>query len=201
MIQGRVFLALFLAGLAWGCRDIPAESNILSGQVTYGGEPLCEGLVTLMGPNDQIANSTIKADGTYRIVNPPQGLVRLAVNVYPKMVNPLAFPPVVFAGPIKKSLAHSDAPLEPQVLVPARYSDPLISGITCQVGPGQQVFDIQLISQKDDPPVVKKAAMPRVGLKVGQEAPNIEGEDQNGVPCKLSDYRGQVVVVLFWGHW
>jgi hypothetical protein len=38
-------------------------------------------------------------------------------------------------------------------------------------------------------------------LKVGKTAPDIEGEDIDGKPIKLSDYRGKVVVLDFWGHW
>lgn len=38
-------------------------------------------------------------------------------------------------------------------------------------------------------------------LAVGQPAPEIVGEDIDGVPFKLSDYRGKVVVLDFWGHW
>jgi hypothetical protein len=35
-------------------------------------------------------------------------------------------------------------------------------------------------------------------LTVGKEAPDIEGQDQNGQPLKLSDYRGKVVLLDFW---
>ena len=35
----------------------------------------------------------------------------------------------------------------------------------------------------------------------GQEAPEIEGEDIDGKKFKLSEYRGKVVVLDFWGHW
>jgi predicted Zn finger-like uncharacterized protein len=38
-------------------------------------------------------------------------------------------------------------------------------------------------------------------LDVGQMAMEIEGEDIDGQPFKLSDYRGKVVVLDFWGHW
>jgi len=38
-------------------------------------------------------------------------------------------------------------------------------------------------------------------LKVGGVAPEIEGEDLDGRPLKLSDHRGKVVVVVFWGSW
>ena len=39
------------------------------------------------------------------------------------------------------------------------------------------------------------------GLRVGMEAPEIAGEDIDGVSFKLSDYRGKVVLLDFWGNW
>ena len=38
-------------------------------------------------------------------------------------------------------------------------------------------------------------------LYIGALAPDIEGVDLNGVAFKLSDYRGKVVVLDFWGDW
>ena len=38
-------------------------------------------------------------------------------------------------------------------------------------------------------------------LQIGMVAPDIEGEDLDGVKFKLSDYRGKVVVLDFWGDW
>jgi predicted Zn finger-like uncharacterized protein len=40
-----------------------------------------------------------------------------------------------------------------------------------------------------------------VGLDVGNLAMEIEAEDIDGVNFKLSDYRGKVVLLDFWGHW
>ncbi|HIA63048.1 MAG TPA: redoxin domain-containing protein [Planctomycetaceae bacterium] len=42
---------------------------------------------------------------------------------------------------------------------------------------------------------------PKVGFEVGNLAPEIQGEDLDGVKFKLSDYRGKVVVLDFWGDW
>ncbi len=36
---------------------------------------------------------------------------------------------------------------------------------------------------------------------VGMVAPEIEDEDTDGRPMRLSDYRGRVVVLSFWGNW
>jgi hypothetical protein len=38
-------------------------------------------------------------------------------------------------------------------------------------------------------------------LAVGSTAPEIKGKDANGKPLKLSDFRGKVVVLDFWGDW
>jgi hypothetical protein len=38
-------------------------------------------------------------------------------------------------------------------------------------------------------------------LIVGKEAPDIEGEDQDGTKFKLSDYRGKVVLLDFWSEY
>jgi predicted Zn finger-like uncharacterized protein len=39
------------------------------------------------------------------------------------------------------------------------------------------------------------------GIEIGQTAMEINGEDIDGQPFKLSDYRGKVVVLDFWGNW
>jgi hypothetical protein len=38
-------------------------------------------------------------------------------------------------------------------------------------------------------------------LAIGECVPDIEGEDLDGVRFKLSDYRGKVVMLEFWGNW
>ena len=38
-------------------------------------------------------------------------------------------------------------------------------------------------------------------LATGKKAPEIEGEDLDGVSFKLSDYLGKIVVLNFWGDW
>lgn len=37
-------------------------------------------------------------------------------------------------------------------------------------------------------------------LSVGREAPEIEGEDQDGFPFRLNDYRGKAVLLDFWSY-
>lgn len=52
----------------------------------------------------------------------------------------------------------------------------------------------------------KASKAPRVstaqgGPTIGEEAPEISGVDLDGVEFKLSDYRGKVVMLDFYGDW
>ncbi len=38
-------------------------------------------------------------------------------------------------------------------------------------------------------------------IAIGKVAPETAGEDADGKPLKLSDYRGKVVLLKFWGNW
>lgn len=58
------------------------------------------------------------------------------------------------------------------------------------------------VAQANQPPVKQQPqARPMPGPKVNDPAPEITGEDVDGTEFKLSDYRGKVVVLDFWGFW
>jgi len=38
-------------------------------------------------------------------------------------------------------------------------------------------------------------------IEVGKRAPDIKGKDLDGKKFKLSDYRGKVILLDFWGNW
>jgi hypothetical protein len=50
-------------------------------------------------------------------------------------------------------------------------------------------------------PQAKELVFALEHLTVGRKAMEIEGEDLDGKQFKLSDYRGKVVVLDFWGNW
>src|SRR5262249_48766030 len=50
-------------------------------------------------------------------------------------------------------------------------------------------------------PRIKEVQFALRHLTVGRTAMEIEAEDLDGKPFKLSDYRGKVVVLDFWGNW
>ncbi len=52
------------------------------------------------------------------------------------------------------------------------------------------------------PPLsAQQTPKPKPGPPVGKRAPEIRGVDLDGKRFKLSDYRGKVVVLDFWGNW
>jgi predicted Zn finger-like uncharacterized protein len=54
----------------------------------------------------------------------------------------------------------------------------------------------------NNPPPNRPRSQPRAsGPEEGQEAPEISGEDIDGKAFKLSDYKGKVVLLDFWGNW
>jgi cytochrome oxidase Cu insertion factor (SCO1/SenC/PrrC family) len=56
-----------------------------------------------------------------------------------------------------------------------------------EAGPALQQAEAELFEMKN--------------LSVGKQAPEIEAEDTDGNKFKLSDYRGKVILLDFWGHW
>ena len=66
--------------------------------------------------------------------------------------------------------------------------------------------DVKLLpTHQDDHRTIGPAAetwlAARRELAIGKPAPEIIGIDVDGKPLKLSDYRGKVVVVVFWASW
>ena len=49
--------------------------------------------------------------------------------------------------------------------------------------------------------LAKSELYDRRALAIGTPAPEVSGEDVDGKPMKLSDYRGKVVVLSFWATW
>jgi len=188
----RLLVLLLVAGCAK-----TADEPLLTATVTYGGEPLRGGRITLL--NDKgIATASIGDDGRAELYRFPLGTSRVAVTTHSDGVSLFKTTPV---QPPKPGQPMSVVPTYSGPELPARYADPAHSPVEVVVTRGQTELRIDLERRPDDPPVFKAADGPSVGIKVGQIAPDIVGDDTEGRPMKLSDYRGKVVVLLFWGHW
>jgi hypothetical protein len=118
-----------LLACAVGC-----GSPKLSGKVTYNGEPLHGGLVSITAANGWVGTSRIDEDGNYSIANVPPGSAKIAVDN--------------FSGEVKKIPRNikrppkSDPPAP--VKIPAKYKEAATSGLTCEVTGGRQTHNIDL---------------------------------------------------------
>ena len=61
--------------------------------------------------------------------------------------------------------------------------------------------DLKSAYDKDYKTIVAGFLFELDNLQIGQTPPDFEVTDENGVKFKLSDYRGKVVVLDFWGFW
>jgi hypothetical protein len=49
--------------------------------------------------------------------------------------------------------------------------------------------------------LARSALFERRDLAIGRTAPDIQGEDVDGLTLSLDQYRGRVIVLDFWGNW
>ena len=57
------------------------------------------------------------------------------------------------------------------------------------------------VPESGDVPDAVSQDPPSASPEVGMLAPDITGVDTDGKPFSLSDYRGKVVMLDFWGNW
>jgi len=71
----------------------------------------------------------------------------------------------------------------------------------CLIALGCFAAALALLPAGPSPAVAEVQKHDAASLAIGKVAPEIEGEDVDGKKFKLSDYRGKVVVLDFWGDW
>lgn len=189
-----------MLSLSAGCQRSESEQpkqDVVEGFVLYGGEPVWEGRLTFLGADDRIATTMLGADGSFRVVNPPLGKVKVSVSNHPQGLASRNVQPAVkdIAG-----MAQCVATPRVSVVLPKRYAEPDVSGLFVDIRPGEQRIELAIPLQEGDPPAVKKPVQ-AFGPEVGNHAPEISGEDLEGQPLKLCDHRGKVVALVFWAHW
>lgn len=155
--QGRLFAAVLLLS-ALPCLTGCGSSKV-SGKVTYQGKTVPGGLVVFHGANNWTGNSPIEQDGSYTIVKPPPGPVKITVDTssmrpvqlprnVPGMENmPGAkgkMPPNMPEEAKKNPLYNPELNAGRYLAIPANYADPEKSGLSYEVKSGPQTHDIKL---------------------------------------------------------
>lgn len=116
--------ATFALALVSGCGGgKPAGPAAVSGKVSYRGRPVTSGIVVFVpdperGGSGDLARGDIQADGSYSLKS--------------------GTTPGAVAGWHKVTITSvEDVRPMPRSLLPAKYQDPHLSGLSCEVKPGQ----------------------------------------------------------------
>jgi hypothetical protein len=131
-IRNRAIAAIFFAGpllilFALAGVIFYARGGTVRGTVTFKGQPLPSGKVSIMSTGGAVCSGDIGPDGRYTVYRVPGGPVKLSVATYPP-------PP---PGPVP-----TRAPK--YIPIPRRYRDFDKSTLTRTVTHGWQVNDIEL---------------------------------------------------------
>jgi hypothetical protein len=142
---GMVLLAASLCAIT-GCGASKAD---VTGTVTYRGKPLVWGTVIVIGSDHMPYYGFIQADGTFNVKNVPLGPAQLGVG----SLNPYYEPK--FEKPEHKARYEElqarvglEMPPKPPkgawFPIPAKYNDPLKSGLTADVKSPATTVDLKL---------------------------------------------------------
>ena len=171
--------------------------NLIRGMISYGGVPVWEGRITLLGDDQRVATALLASDGSFILVNPPRGRARIAVTNHPSgfAARNLQAPELNLPG-----VATCVVPDRITLQLPPQFSDPETSPWTTDIEPQQKFLKLNMPREASDPlPVPRPDSA--VGPEIGNEAPDIQGDDLQGEPLQLSQHRGKVVALVFWAHW
>jgi hypothetical protein len=127
---GSFSLAVASLVLVAGC----GGPGTLTGKVTFKGEPLPGGLVTVYDNSSANNSGQVHKDGTYLVGNIAPGPVKIGVKT------------AEFQGSFAHPKDRKD-PYGPYVQIPMKYGDPNSSGFKTDIKTGKQEYQIEL---KDD---------------------------------------------------
>lgn len=118
-----------LGFIASGCGRTPGA---VSGKVTYQGQPLTSGLVIFVAKDGKVSQPAgIEIDGSYLADHVPVGQVAVCVETHPVSGGD--------GGP-----AGKDQPRPKYVPLPDKYKDAKQSGLSLEVKPGRNAYNIEL---------------------------------------------------------
>jgi len=128
----QALTAIILLNLVSGCESGPEGLARVRGKISYKGVPLSAGTIVftpdaLRGTTGSMARSEIRADGTY--VLQTNSLPGATVGWHRVTVMAMESAPVIGAD---RDFAV------PRSLLPEKYCDPELSGLSCQIRGGQE---------------------------------------------------------------
>jgi hypothetical protein len=146
----------------WGCRGFllllvltvvgchGRFTGTVTGRVTFKGQPVTSGQVTLLGVDGRRAFGRITREGTYVVYGAPLGRVTILVESKSRS-NLVASGPAAGATNSDPPRANESEtaglllPLEQAEPIPEHYSRADASALFCMVRRGDQTYDIVLV--------------------------------------------------------
>ena len=127
----------------------------------------------------------------------PDTLRREAERLYREVAAEYGDVPYITTGRLRREAQVREHP--PEAIADPRMREAAERSARALGGPPQTLADVATdrLTAIYRPTVVEKGPAPAVGMP----APDIDGPGLDGKPLKLSDYRGKVVVIVFWGSW
>jgi hypothetical protein len=123
-----------------------SSQSTVTGKVSYKGQPLKGGTVTIIPQSGGIASTTIGEDGSYKIDKVPTGPAKVTVDT--KSLRPASknqsFGPYAKAPKDITTPGNQQGDPSRYVQIPDQYADPDSSDLTLTVKKGAQQFDIDL---------------------------------------------------------
>jgi peroxiredoxin len=133
--------------------------------------------------NDLVAEAILKTASETHPAREVQGEATYALGEYYRQTARDEFGPPKTEEQKEAILANAEKYL---ALAVERFGD-------VQTTDGEKIADVAEIT------LTRVRNIPN--LKVGKPAPAVSGDAVDGAAIKLADYRGKVVVVVFWGSW
>ena len=122
----------------------------------------------------------------------------IAVNVLDEKPIKIAIRAVLIKDDDGKWVSHGKVAFDPEAL---RDQMNMVWVPQANVKFSLVATDPLKINEKELADEVKPELFELRHLAIGKKAPDVEGEDFDGKKFKLSEYRGKVVVLDFWGNW
>ncbi|MCA9116963.1 MAG: carboxypeptidase regulatory-like domain-containing protein [Planctomycetaceae bacterium] len=139
ILSQMLFLGLFLTGCGKDMTPDRGPDGTVSGQVTFGNQPVSEGTVNFYSSTEgYIAHATIGSDGKYQL-NPGTPVGEYQVTVTP----PEVAPPVVMVEDNPDAVAAAPEAKE-YPNIPEKYRKTDTSGLQLTIAEGENTFDIKM---------------------------------------------------------
>ena len=135
MLRCAIVLTWFVPWALTGCGGSShGPAGQVRGRVTYEGEPVKEGVVSVYSSDlGSGASGDILPDGTYAISEP------LKTGQYTASVFPPPEPPPQDEVPVSSNKVYDN--------IPEKYRDPQKSGLVVDIKEGENTFDIDMTKE------------------------------------------------------